>query len=223
MINSGGCFILVYSKVCDFLVLFSDGSRTHEQHSTCVEFHNFFLSSMRSSQTVILAASNCLALFLNALMWSSTLPSQETGSSSSSAASGDSESASFPADMMFSSTSMSTSSRNLAAWLTWLNCSFFADLDHATLAGTVKETWHFPPSKWAPLTQVFGVSGGIFQRIFTIHSLRCYSFAGSRWTDSSPLTVLASLHPPLPLTPQRRRSNNCTSALGKSSQLHNFF
>ena len=38
VINSWGCSSLVYSKVCDFLVLlsWSDGSRPHEQHSTIV-------------------------------------------------------------------------------------------------------------------------------------------------------------------------------------------
>ena len=78
VINSGGCSSLVCSNVCDFLVLLSNGSRPHEQHSTIV-LHSttFFLSSMRSSQTVIEPASNCLILIYNALTWSGTLPSKE--------------------------------------------------------------------------------------------------------------------------------------------------
>ena len=71
-------------------------------------------------------------------------------------------------------------------------------------------------------TQVCCVSGVFPQQIFTIHSLRC-SFARNRWKDSSPRTVLAFLYPRLPSTPQRRRLTNCTSALGKTPHLHNFF
>ena len=52
VINSGGCSSLVYSKVCDFLVLFSsdflvllsDGSGPHEQHSTIVLHSTTFFS-----------------------------------------------------------------------------------------------------------------------------------------------------------------------------------
>ena len=44
VINSGGCSSLVYSKVCDFLLLLSDGSRPHEQHSTIVLRSTTFFS-----------------------------------------------------------------------------------------------------------------------------------------------------------------------------------
>ena len=114
--------------------------------------------------------------------------------------------------MIFSSTSMFTSSMNLAASLTWLSRSVFGGLVHTSLAGTEKVSWHFPPSKWAPQTQVFGVSRGIFLTNFCNPFLRYYSFTGSRWKDSRPHTALALLHPPLPSTPERRRLNNCTSS-----------
>ena len=65
---------------------------------------------------------------------------------------------------------------------------------------------------------------GVFSRqIFTIHSLRCSSFARNRRKDSSPRTALGFLHPILPSTPQRRRLTSCTSSLGKTPHLHNFF
>ena len=167
-------------------------------------------------------ASNCLALFLNALTWSWTLPS--------------------PRDGIFLYISCLWRFRvcQLPCWYDVLinlhvhfvqeSCCladvtqplFFTGLVHTSLAGTEKVSWHFPPSKWAPQTWVFGASGVFFRRTFTIHSLRCYSSAGSRWKDSSPLTVLALLHPPLPSTPQRRCLKNCTSSLGKIPHLQFF-
>ena len=143
----------------------------------------------------------------------------------STSASEDSESASFPADVPI----------NLHLYFVLEPCSmadvtqplFFRRLynnnsPHKSCRNG-KVSWRFPPSKWAPQTQVFCVSGVFFRQIFTIHSLRCSSFARNRWKDSSPRTVLAFLHPPLPSTPQRRRLTNCTSSLGKTPHLHNFF
>ena len=88
------------------------------------------------------------------------LPSKEKGSSSSSAASEDSESASFPADVPI----------NLHIYFVPGSCSladvtqplFFRRLSPHKSCRKGKVSWRFPPSKWAPQTQVFCANGSIF-------------------------------------------------------------
>ena len=145
----------------------------------------FFLSSMRSSQTAIQPASNCLGIFSTpwrglqrCLTKRQDMPLRIQ---------------SLPASLLiWCSHQPPCLLRQGILQPGWRDSSaLFRRLSPQNLAGTVKVSWHFPPSKWAPQTWVFGVSGVFFRRIFTIHSLPCYSFAGSRWKDSSPHTVLA--------------------------------
>ena len=74
VIKSGGCSSLVYSKVCDFLVLlsWSDGSRSHKQHSTIVlrsttffSPHEIFTDSHRACLKLPDSNFQCLDVVLN--------------------------------------------------------------------------------------------------------------------------------------------------------------
>ena len=222
VINSGGCSSLVYSKVCDFLVLLSDGSRPHEQHSTIVLhstafslLHEIFTDSHRACFKLPDSNFQRLDVVLNVAF-------QREGI------------------FLFISCLWRFGVCQLPCWcshqppyllrpgvfaacLTWLNRSFFAGLVHTNLAGKEKCLDVSLHRSGHHGHRCFVLMGVFFRQIFTIHSLRCSSFARNRWKDSSLRTALAFLHPPLPSTPQRRRLTSCTSSLGKTPHLHNFF